>query len=61
LETEDVYGDLDIEARLFSTCTGLEFTTESLEEAAERVFNLERMILVKKLHSNSLEECIQTP
>ena len=52
VEEEDVYGDLDIEARLFSTCTGLEYTTEDLERAAERVFNLERMILVKKFGRN---------
>ena len=48
LEAEDVYGDLDIEAKLLSMCTGLEFTTEQLEETAERIFNLERMMLVEK-------------
>lgn len=46
--TEDVFGDLDIEAQLFSACTGLQFETSDLEKTAERVFNLERMILVEK-------------
>ncbi|MEM2342210.1 MAG: aldehyde ferredoxin oxidoreductase N-terminal domain-containing protein [Candidatus Bathyarchaeia archaeon] len=52
LATEDVYGDLDIEANLLSTCTGIMYSTEDLETSAERIFNLERMILVEKFGRN---------
>lgn len=48
LNSKEILGDLDIEAKLLSECTGLEFKTEDLERAAERIFNLERVILVKK-------------
>jgi len=59
LVAEDVYGDLDIEAKLLSTCTGIEYSTEDLETIAERVFNLERMILVEKFgRSREVDESI---
>jgi aldehyde:ferredoxin oxidoreductase len=48
LQTEDVYGDLDIEAKLLSACTGTALSTADLERACERIFNLERMILISK-------------
>ena len=57
--SEDVYGDLDIEAKLLSACTGSEFTTEELEVVAERVFNLERMILVERFgRDRSVDELV---
>ncbi|MEM2929990.1 MAG: aldehyde ferredoxin oxidoreductase N-terminal domain-containing protein [Thermoproteota archaeon] len=52
LAAEDVYGDLDIEAKLLSACTGIRYSTEDLEIAAERTFNLERMILAEKFGRN---------
>ncbi|MCX8171464.1 MAG: hypothetical protein N3E47_05785 [Candidatus Bathyarchaeota archaeon] len=52
LSAEDVYGDLGIEAKLLSTCTGIKYSTEDLEKSAERTFNLERMILVEKFGRN---------
>lgn len=48
IKTNNVYGDLDIEANLLSACTGLKISTIELEKIAERIFNLERMILVKR-------------
>jgi len=48
LKTKDIYGDLEIEAKLFSTCTGIDLSIDELEKACERIFNLERMILVFK-------------
>lgn len=52
LAAEDVYGDLDIEAKLLSACTGIKYSTEDLEASAERIFNMERMILVEKFGRN---------
>jgi aldehyde:ferredoxin oxidoreductase len=52
LAAEEIYGDLDIEAKLLSACTGIEYSTEDLEIMAERIFNLERMILVEKFGRN---------
>lgn len=45
---DDVYGDLDIEAKLLSACTGLDISNAELEKIAERTFTLERMILVDR-------------
>ncbi len=49
---DDVYGDLDVEAHLLSACTGFDISNAELEKIAERTFNLERMILVKKFGRN---------
>jgi aldehyde:ferredoxin oxidoreductase len=49
---DDVYGDLDIEANLLSDCTGFDISNFELEKIAERTFNLERMILVKRFDRN---------
>ena len=45
--TEDLSGDLDIEARLFSCATGIDMNTADLEKIGERITNLERMFLIK--------------
>lgn len=37
LVVEDVYGDLDIEAKLLSACTGVEYSTEDLETIASLI------------------------
>jgi len=48
LKADDVYGDLEIEAKLFVTCTGINLSIVELERACERIFNLERLILTSK-------------
>jgi aldehyde:ferredoxin oxidoreductase len=47
-----VYGDLDIEAKLFSACTGVDLSIHELEKNCERIFTLERMISVSKFNRN---------
>jgi len=44
---EDLTGDLDIEAKLFSFATGINMNTTDLEKIGERISNLERMFLMK--------------
>ncbi|HIE19121.1 TPA: hypothetical protein EYP75_05285 [Candidatus Bathyarchaeota archaeon] len=48
LKAENVYADVEIEAKLFLTCTGIDLSISDLEKACERIFNLERMILISK-------------
>jgi hypothetical protein len=38
------YGDVTLEAQLFSSCTGVELTSEELDRCGERIWNLERAI-----------------
>jgi len=52
----DVAGDLDIEAELLSTCTGLEIESSELDVMAERIFNLERVLLARFGRDRSVDE-----
>ena len=60
-ETEDLYGDINLEAELLTTCTGIKFTTKELEKIGERIFNLERIILAIKFgRDRKIDESIAT-
>ncbi|MBO3802472.1 MAG: hypothetical protein JTT11_01130 [Candidatus Brockarchaeota archaeon] len=57
-EAGEVLGDLDVEAELFSTCTGVEMDSSELERAAERTFNLERALLARFGRDRSVDEAV---
>jgi aldehyde:ferredoxin oxidoreductase len=59
LDADDIYGDLDLESRLFSKCTGVEMSTSDLEKAGERVFSLERAIAVRFGRTRSVDELLE--
>ena len=41
-KTGDPAGDMDLEAKVLSAVTGIDYTTEKLEKIGERIFNVER-------------------
>lgn len=47
LNTKGYYGDTSLESKLLSAATGEDFTEALLDEAGERIFNLERAIEVR--------------
>ena len=51
--------DIEMGARLLSACTGLEYTNDQLETVAERVFNLERAMLVEFGRDRALDVSIE--
>ena len=52
----DICGDLDIDRRLFRAVTGKDWSRQELDAAAERAFNLERIMLARAGRSRSVEE-----
>ena len=44
---KDYYGDVDAEAKMFATLTGLDMTTSDLEKAGEKIRNLDRALRVR--------------
>jgi len=48
--SEDHVGDPSLESRIFSAVTGKELDEEELNQAGERVFNLQRAILIREGH-----------
>lgn len=43
----DYYGDIDAETKLFNPATGLDLTTSELEKICEKIFNLERALVIR--------------
>jgi len=62
--TEDHSGDSSLESRMLSAVTGENVSEEMLYETGERVFNLQRAILVREGHagrkSDVLPDCFHT-
>ncbi len=62
--TKDHAGDPTLESRMLSAVTGKNFSEEDLYEAGERVFNLQRAILIREGHkgrkADVLPECFHT-
>lgn len=56
--TEDIAGDLELDLRLLHAVTGVAFTREDLVQAAERAFNLERMMLARAGRGRMMEEAL---
>lgn len=54
--TEDGYGDTAAEAKLFSAVTGIDLTEKELDRVGERVFNLERAIMVREGRMRHVDE-----
>jgi aldehyde:ferredoxin oxidoreductase len=59
LKADDIYGDVDIEAKLFSLVTGVDMTTEEMEIAGERIFNVERAMAVRCGRDRSIDSLIE--
>jgi aldehyde:ferredoxin oxidoreductase len=55
----DPQTDLEIGARLLNACTGTAYTNHDLEQAAERVFNLERAMLAEWGRDRKLDETVE--
>jgi len=53
---EDGYADVEAEARLFSTATGIRTSWVELDAIGSRVYNLERAIMVREGRTRSLDE-----
>ncbi len=62
--TEDQSGDSSLESKILSAVTGKNISEQNLYETGERVFNLQRAILVREGHmgrkSDVLPECFHT-
>jgi aldehyde:ferredoxin oxidoreductase len=54
--TESGYGDTTVEARLFSSATGMDMDEASLDRLGERIFNLERAIAVREGRRREIDE-----
>ena len=49
-------GDLDIERKLFCAATGIQMNETEWHRTGERIYNLERALLVRDNHRNREEE-----
>jgi aldehyde:ferredoxin oxidoreductase len=52
------YGNTDLEAKLFSACTGVDLTEDELDRIGERIWNLERAIEVRYGRTRQWDEDI---
>jgi len=55
---DDIAGDTSIESCLFSAATGVSWTEDELDKAGERIYNLERAILVRSGRSRRMDETV---
>ena len=51
-QADNLKGDLDMEARLFSSATGVKLNTEELEKCGERICNLDRLLQINIFNRN---------
>lgn len=49
---DELSGDIDLEAKLFSPATGVEMDSEDLERCGERIYNLERALHIRNYGRN---------
>ena len=54
----DGFGDTSLEAKLFSAATGVNMDEEELDRAGDRIYNLERAIMVREGRTRSLDETV---
>ena len=54
----DGFGDTSLEAKLFSAATGIDMTEEELDKAGDRIYNLERAIMVREGRTRSVDETV---
>jgi aldehyde:ferredoxin oxidoreductase len=52
------FGDTSIEAKLLSAATGIETTEAELDEAGDRIYTLERAIMVREGRTRSTDETV---
>ncbi|MEM2926358.1 MAG: aldehyde ferredoxin oxidoreductase N-terminal domain-containing protein [Candidatus Bathyarchaeia archaeon] len=55
---EDITGDTSMESILFSAATGIDISEAELDRVGERIYNLERMILVREGRSRKMDETV---
>ena len=53
---EDGYADIEAEARLFSSATGVRMDSVELDHIGSRIYNLERAIMVREGRTRSIDE-----
>ena len=58
IEDEDIYGDLDIDCRMLNAVTGISFSREDLDMAADRAFFIERCMLARAGRYRKHEEAL---
>jgi aldehyde:ferredoxin oxidoreductase len=56
LDDDDIYGDLELDRRLLSAVTGVNFSRQELDAAADRGFSIERCMLARAGRTRELEE-----
>ena len=56
--SSDGFGDPSLEAKLFSTATGVEVTEEELDMIGSRIYNLERAIMVREGRTRKDDESV---
>ncbi|MBS7627231.1 hypothetical protein KEJ36_00125, partial [Candidatus Bathyarchaeota archaeon] len=57
-KAEDITGDTSMESLLFSAATGIDISEARLDRAGERIYNLERAILVREGRSRKMDETV---
>ncbi|MCK4802993.1 MAG: hypothetical protein KAT88_00475, partial [Spirochaetes bacterium] len=59
-KADDLAGDIDLEARLFSPATGIEMNSADLESCGEAIYNLERALHIRNYgRSRKTDESIE--
>lgn len=56
--SSDGFGDISLEAELFSAATGVDMTRKELDKAGDRIYNLERAIMVREGRMRSVDETV---
>jgi len=56
--TDDNMGDPTLESKILSAVTGHDYTEQELYEIGERVFNLQRAILVREGHNGRIDDIL---
>jgi aldehyde:ferredoxin oxidoreductase len=56
--TEDHIGDYDLEAKFLTAVTGMEIDGQGLEKVGERVFNLQRAIVMRERRKGREEDIV---
>jgi aldehyde:ferredoxin oxidoreductase len=56
--SSDGFGDTSLEAKLFSTATGVDVSEEELDTIGSRIYNLERAIMVREGRSRKDDESV---
>ncbi|MDH5686630.1 MAG: hypothetical protein OEZ48_02015 [Candidatus Bathyarchaeota archaeon] len=56
--SSDGFGDTSLESKLFSAATGVDMTEEELDKVGDRIYNLERAIMVREGRTRRVDETV---